>query len=155
MTDPGKTHFADDDTLVHIASLESQLLAAQVENKRLREALIKSKEWIEIENGESFEYVAERNQQFVNQTGKDGFNDDYIAAVTTTLNALALQPDLSLLEAHDAQVKREGAREALEKAADKFRPKHKYDDYRAYDVECELRRMIAALDQPTDQQKEG
>ncbi len=67
-----------------------------------------------------------------------------------------LTPDMlkHLLGEHEiAKVKREGAREALTTAADRFN--RLWKTLSGQTVAQELCRMIATLDQPTDQQKEG
>ncbi len=118
---------------------ETQLLAAQVREQRLRGAL---------------SHICGINTDDVEGNYPEEERD---AMYQIAGEALVTQPDLYLLEAHDAKVKREGAREALTTAADRFN--RLWKTLSGQTVAQELCRMIAALDQPTDQptdqQKEG
>ena len=112
-----------------MAGLESQLLAAQVAIQRLREITSRL-----IEAAED-----------TWASGRPVAHLDY--RIDNTKEAIATPPDISLLEAHDAQVKREGAREALERLKSWLLTR--YVPLSPATVACSIDKMIAALDQPT------
>lgn len=122
-----------------IHSLEAQLLAAQVENKRLRESLQMSYDSMTKSAGWTRELMGNKADFSDFLDGVERRNNETIQMAKA---ALATHPDPSLLSQHDEQVKREGVREALKQVADDLM-------ITGHATAATIpRRMIAALDQP-------